>query len=43
VESKKTVPMNLLTNRSKGTDVENKLTVTGGEGRRDKLGDWEYA
>ena len=24
------------------TDVENKLMVTGGKGRKDKLGDWDW-
>ena len=45
VESKKIIQMNLQ-NRNSITDVENKLMVTGGEGRwggegRDKLGDWD--
>ena len=30
-----------LQNRSKATDVENKLMLTEAVGRRDKLGDWE--
>ena len=29
-----------LQNRNRVTDVENKLTVTKGEGGMDKLGDW---
>ena len=46
VESKKIIQMNLQ-NRNSITDVENKLMVTGGEGRwggegRDKLGDWDW-
>ena len=36
---KKKVQMNLFTKQRVG-DIENKLTVTGGKERRDRLGDW---
>ena len=42
VESKKKlVQINLFKNRNRVTDVENKLMVTRGKGKRDKLGDWD--
>ena len=35
------IQINLFTNRNRLTDLENKLTVTSGEGRGGRI-DWEF-
>ena len=35
------IQMNLLQNRNRLTDMKNKLMVTKGDGKRDKLGVWD--
>ena len=39
-KQKKVIQKNLLTKQNSLTDIENKLTVTKGEGGSDKLGGW---
>ena len=41
MESKKNGTNELIYKTEIVTDVENKLMVTGGKGRGDKLGDWD--
>ena len=35
------IQINVFQNRSRLTDIENKLTVSKGEGKRNKLGVWD--
>ena len=41
MEYKNTIQINVFQNRSRLTDIENKLTVSKGEGKRNKLGVWD--